>query len=444
MKKKILIVDDELPQREALSGFLEKKGYQALQAGSGEEAIPLLSRGIDLALVDLRLPGMSGLELIEETKKRDPRVEAIVITAYGTIETAVKAMKLGAFHYLTKPIDLEELIILIERAIEKQEMESEIKNLREELKELKKAPEIISESQEMKNVLSLLSRVAPTQATVLLIGESGTGKEILARAIHEASPRKYARFVVVSCAAIPETLLESELFGYERGAFTGAQRAKPGKFELADRGTLFLDEIGDLPQILQPKLLRAIQEREIERLGGTKPISVDVRIIAATNQDLERKVKEGTFREDLFYRLNVVRIKVPPLRERPEDILPLAYHFLRKYRGEIKKLVEGFTREAERALLSYNWPGNVRELENAIERGIVLTRKNYIEPEDLPIAQTKEKKEPLKLEEMEALHIEKVLRLAGGNIKKAAEILGIHRNTLREKLKKYGIPKMRR
>ncbi len=440
--KKILIVDDERAQREALGGFLKKKGFETLKAGSGEEALKQLEEsGVNLLLVDLKLPEMSGLDLLSEVKKRYPNIEVIVITAFGSIETAVRAMKLGAFHYLTKPIDLEELLILINRALEKQEMELEIQALREELRDLKKSQEIIAESPKMKEVLSLIYRVALTPATVLLIGESGTGKELLARAIHEASTRR-GRFVAVSCAAIPENLLESELFGYEKGAFTGADRPKPGKFELADGGTLFLDEIGDLPQVLQPKLLRAIQEKEVERLGGTRPIKVDVRIISATNQDLEKKVREGKFREDLFYRLNVVRIDIPPLRERPEDIIPLANHFLKKYREELKKPVEGFTEKAERLLLSYKWPGNVRELENAVERAVVLTRKNYIEPEDLPIGHREEfLKEPMRLDEVEANHIRKVIGLTKGNLGEAARILGIHRNTLREKLKKYGIKK---
>jgi transcriptional regulator with PAS, ATPase and Fis domain len=290
----------------------------------------------------------------------------------------------------------------------------------------------------MKEILSLVYRVAPSQATVLITGESGTGKELLARAIHEASQRK-GRFVAVSCAAIPDTLLESELFGYERGAFTGADRAKPGKFELADGGTLFLDEVGDLPPLLQPKLLRVLQEREVERLGGTRPTKVDVRVVAATNQDLKKKVSEGKFREDLYYRLNVVNINIPPLRERKEDILPLAYHFLKIFREELKKPVEGFTREAERLLLKYNWPGNVRELENAIERAVVLTRKNFIVPEDLPISVDRVEEEPLRLEEVEARHIKRVLDMAGGNMTKASQILCIHRNTLREKMRRYGI-----
>lgn len=435
--RSILIVDDEEPQREALGGYLKKRGFHVLKAGSGEEALELVGQGIDIAIVDLKLPGMDGLELLNRLKRLDPKIEVLVVTAYGSIETAVVAMKSGAFHYLTKPIDLEELNLLIDRAFEKLELEKEVRLLREELKDLKKVPDIVAESPLMKEVLSLIFRVAPTQATVLLTGESGTGKELLARAIHEASPRKNARFVAISCAAIPETLLESELFGYEKGAFTGAERAKPGKFELADRGTLFLDEVGDLPKTLQPKLLRVIQERELERLGGTRPIKTDVRLIAATNQDLEGKVKDGTFREDLYYRLNVVTIRIPPLRERREDVLPLAYHFLKKFSEEIKKPILGFTREAERLLLSYTWPGNVRELENAVERAVVLTRKNYIEVRDLPIASPEMEEEPLRLEEVEAKHIKRVLRMTGGNLSKASEILGIHRNTLREKMKKY-------
>jgi two-component system NtrC family response regulator len=437
---KILIVDDEKTQREALAGFLEGENYVTLTAERGEEGIKL-SKGVDLVLLDLKLPDMDGLEVLSKIKEEDPEIEVIMLTAYGTIETAVSAIKRGAFDYLTKPIDLEKLLLVIKRALEKKEMEREIRFLREELVRYTGEPLIIAESNKMKEVLSLAVRVAQSSSSVLLYGESGTGKELLARAIHYSSPRRTKRFVAISCAALPETLLESELFGYEKGAFTGAVKSKPGKFEVANGGTLFLDEIGDIPLSIQVKLLRVLQEREIERLGSNEPRKVDVRIISATNQKLEEKIKEGKFREDLYYRLNVVTIEIPPLRERKEDIIPLANHFLEKFKRELGKPIEGFTREARELLLSYNWPGNVRELQNVIERAVVLTRSNLIGKGDLPLPTPREKEEIRTLEDLERKHIERVLRETGWNINRASQILGIHRNTLRLKIRKYGISK---
>ena len=434
---RILIVEDDDLQRQALADLLRQEGHEVVAFRTGEEALEAFPL-FDLALVDLRLPGMDGLALLKALKSRDPEAEVILITAYGTVETAVEAMKQGAYDYITKPLDFEELRLTVERALQRRALEQEVRFLREELSRVQGVPELIAESPAMKEVMSLVARVGPTNATVLIRGESGVGKEVIARAIHQASRRKKGRFVAVSVAAIPETLLEAELFGYEKGAFTGAARAKPGKFELASGGTLFLDEIGDMPLALQVKLLRALQEREIERLGGIRPIPVDVRIIAATHRDLEALIREGRFREDLYYRLNVVTIWVPPLRERREDILPLAHHFLRKYAEETGKPVKGFTREAERLLLEYPWLGNVRELENAVERAVVLTRNAYIGPEDLPMG-GRAFASSLRLEDVEREHILRVLRLTQGNLTRAAELLGIHRNTLREKIRRYGL-----
>ncbi|MEO0287112.1 MAG: sigma-54 dependent transcriptional regulator, partial [candidate division WOR-3 bacterium] len=361
----------------------------------------------------------------------------IFITAYGTIPSAVEAIKKGAFDYLTKPVDFENLLKTLKKAIEFNELKKENVRLKEELEYYEKEKAIVYKSSKMKEITLLAKDVAKTDATILLTGESGTGKEILARFIHKESGRK-GRFVPVNCSAIPETLLESELFGYEKGAFTGADRRKEGKVLWADNGTLFLDEIGDMPLALQGKILRLLQDKCFERVGGLETIYVDVRFIAATNQNLEEKIKEGKFREDLFYRLNVIKIHIPPLRERKEDIIPLAKYFIdfysKKYRKEIKEVSE----RALENLLKYSWPGNVRELENVIERTVILTKGEKIE-NFAGIEMKESKYEPLKMEEVEKIHIEKILKMVNGNISKASEILGIHRNTLREKIKKYGI-----
>jgi DNA-binding NtrC family response regulator len=383
---------------------------------------------------------MDGIETLERLKDRDPTLEVVIITAYGSVQTAVSAMKKGASDYITKPVDVDELLLLIERALERKELEAEVNFLREELERVKGGPEIIAESPAMKEVMSMAYRLAQSKATVLITGESGTGKELVSRTVHLAGDRKGRRFVAISCSALPESLIESELFGYEKGAFTGATTHKPGKLEVADGGTLFLDEVGDLAPQVQVKLLRVLQTMEFERLGSNKPIHADVRILAATNQDLEEKIKAKEFREDLFYRLNVVSIHIPPLRDRKEDILPGANLFLERYSKELSKPVRGFTQGAEEKLLTYTWPGNLRELENVIERAVVLTRRDVIEAQDLSLgALVPEDTDPLKLEDLEARHIERVLGITGGNMSRAAEILGLHRNTLREKIRKYGL-----
>lgn len=436
LKYKILVVDDDKEQAETLSNLLNKEGYDSKFATDQGKAIYLYQRGYRVVLMDLKMPKISGIELMGKMKEIQDGI-FIFITAHGTIPSAVSAIKKGAFDYLTKPVDMKSLLKTIKRAIEFYELKEENIRLKEELKYYEKEKAIVYKSKEMKEITELAKDVAKTDATVLITGESGTGKEVIARFIHRESRRK-GRFVAVNCSAIPETLLESELFGYEKGAFTGADRTKDGKVLWADRGTLFLDEIGDMPLLLQGKILRLLQDKCFERVGGLETIHVDVRFIAATNQNLEEKIKEGKFREDLFYRLNVIRIDIPPLRERKEDIVSLAKYFIEFYSEKYRKDINSVKEKAYESLINYSWPGNVRELENVIERTVILTKGNEIE-EFAGISMEKEKYEPLKIEELEKQHIEKVLKMVNGNISKASEILGLHRNTLREKIKKYGI-----
>jgi DNA-binding NtrC family response regulator len=439
----VLIVEDDKAQRDLLQGFLEKEGYDVGSAQSGEEALQLAStKGFEVALIDLKMPGMNGVETLKGLREKNPELTGVILTAYATVETAVSAMKEGAHDYLIKPIDLTELKIVIERAIEKQRLLAENTYLRRELESRCGFENVIAESDGMKNVLSTVARVAKSKATVLLTGESGTGKEVIARAIHYASDRKDQRFVPVACAALPETLLEAELFGAERGAYTGLDRMRIGRFELADRGTLFLDEIGDISLAIQAKLLRVLQDHEITRLGGGKSLKIDVRVVAATNRPLKEKISREEFREDLFYRLNVVSIEIPPLRERREDVMPLAEYFVKKFTAESGRKIKGLTRGAKDSLLMYDWPGNVRELENAIERAVVLCRGDSIDASDLPLPVAKaEETDELSMGAVEAAHIAEVLEKAGGNIGKAAQVLKIHRNTLAAKLKRYGLGK---
>ncbi len=440
---RILVVDDEETQREMLGGFLKKEGYSVSLADSGEEALKICQdKFFEVALIDLKMPGMDGIGLLSKLKEINPEIQVIVMTAYASIETAVEAMKQGAFNYVNKPVDLEELRITIKKALENQKILTENKYLKEQLNEKYKDLKIIGESKAIKEVLSTVARVAKSDSTVLIRGESGTGKELVARAIHALSDRDNQRFISLSCAAIPETLLESELFGYEKGAFTGATRRKEGRFELADSGTLFLDEIGDLSLETQVKLLRVIETQEFERLGGEETIKVDVRIISATNQDLEKKIKEKSFREDLYYRLNVISIFIPPLRERKEDILPLVDYFIQKSNQKTGKNIQGLTREAKDILFSYPWHGNIRELENVIERATVLSRGEAIDKSDLAhlsFQRIDEISSTLLLKDLEKSHILKALEKTGGNLSQASELLGIHRNTLRLKMKEYQI-----
>jgi len=442
---RVLVVDDETVQRELLQGFLEKEGYDVSSAASGEDALSLAAgQGFEIALIDLKMPGMDGVATLKGLREKNPELAGIMMTAFASVETAVSAMKEGAHEYLTKPIDLTELKIVLERTVEKQRLLAENIYLKQELEARCGFDKVIAKSEPMKQVLSTVARVANSRATVLLTGESGTGKEVIARGIHYASVRSGERFIPVACAALPETLLEAELFGAEKGAYTGLDRMRRGRFELADRGTLFLDEIGDISPVVQAKLLRVLQGQEITRLGSDRAIKVDVRVVAATNRPIKEKISRGEFREDLYYRLNVVSIEIPPLRERREDIMPLAEHFVKHFASESGRNIKGFTRSAKDSLLMYDWPGNVRELENAVERAVVLCRGDAIESFDLPLPVAKaEKAEDLSLEAMEREHLTNILSKVGWNIGRAAEILKIHRNTLAAKLKKFGMEKPR-
>jgi two-component system NtrC family response regulator len=449
----ILIVDDEDAQRSILKGYLEKKGYKIFSASSGTEGIKAVQNNlIDIVLSDFKMPDKTGLEVLEQVKKINPEISFVILTAYGTIEDAVKAMRLGAFDYISKPVDLDELDLMIERIIEHKNLKSEIQILKNQLKEKFKIDSFISHSAKMEEVLSVAARAADSKATILITGESGTGKEVLAKSIHYVSPRKEKAFVAVNIPALPETLLESELFGHEKGAFTGADKAKKGRFELADGGTIFLDEIGDIPINLQVKLLRVLQEHQIERVGSTENIDIDVRIIAATHQNLEEKIKDGSFREDLYYRLNIVSLHIPPLRERKEDILPLIEYFAEKYSKENNRDKLALSKEAVDSLIKYNFPGNVRELENIIERAVVLCRSEAITLNDLPnvVKGFKAEKEIPQIEagslieqveELEKKLIFDALSSANGNQSQAGRMLGLTERNLRYKMQKYGIKK---
>ena len=452
MKKlNILVVEDGQSQREMLRDFLVREGHTVAEAENGDSAIQSVLKGhFDMILLDYKMPGMDGMQVLKEVKKINPEIDVIIITAYGTIETAVEAMKAGAIDYVTKPVEFDELLIHVDRVSERRTLIRENEILRQELKEKGVTMDkIIYKSPKMNVLINMANRIAVSRATVLIKGESGTGKELLARLIHNLSPRSAKLISVVNCSALPESLLESELFGHEKGAFTGATARRIGRFEEADGGTLFLDEIGDLSAPVQVKLLRFLQEREFQRVGGNQTIHSDVRIISATNSDLESKVKEGTFREDLFYRLNVVVMDIPPLRERKEDVPLLIDHFLKRFAAENGKNVTGITSEARDLLLKYDYPGNVRELENIIERAVVISRNAVISIDDLPFDEeriypeyTGKKGEGLlrgSIEEMERRLILEAMEKSGDHQTKAAEILGISERMLRYKLKKYGL-----
>jgi two-component system NtrC family response regulator len=449
----ILIIDDEEAQRSVLKGYLEKKDYKIFSASSGIEGIKTVQNNvIDIVLSDFKMPDKTGLEVLEEVKKLNPEISFVILTAYGTIENAVKAIRLGAFDYISKPVDLDELDLMIERIIENRNLKSEIQLLKNQLKDKFKIDSFISQSSKMEEVLSIASRAADSKATVLITGESGTGKEVLAKSIHYVSSRKEKPFIAVNIPALPETLLESELFGHEKGAFTGAEKIKKGRFELAHEGTIFLDEIGDIPINLQVKLLRVLQEHQIERLGSTESININVRIIAATHQNLEQKIKDGSFREDLYYRLNIVSLNIPPLRDRKEDILPLIEHFVGKYSEENSKQKLSLSKEVVDTLIKFNYPGNVRELENVIERAVVLSRGEIITLNDLPNVVKGFKTEteiPVKedaalieqVEELEKKLIYDALSKSNGNQSQAGRLLGLTERNLRYKMQKYGIKK---
>ncbi|MBE0556188.1 MAG: sigma-54-dependent Fis family transcriptional regulator, partial [Proteobacteria bacterium] len=403
----------------------------------------------DLILLDIRMTKMDGIEALGEIRKISPQVPVLIMTAYASVKTAVEALKAGAFDYLTKPLDIEELKILIDKAMDHYHLRQENLVLKERLGDRFDFARIIAASPKMKALLETLAMVAPSDATVLIMGESGTGKEVIANAIHHNSPRSGEAFIKVSCAALPETLLESELFGHEKGAFTGAVARREGRFQLAHRGTIFLDEVGEMSPALQAKLLRVLQEKEFEPLGGTRTLKVDIRVITATNRDLEREVKEGRFREDLYYRLNVVPLILPPLRERREDIPLLADHFLALFREKNRKPIKAISGKALDLLIRYDWPGNVRELENVIERAVILARDEVLVPADLPPQirmlsgeagqDTFAIPSGMSLDEMERALIVKTLEETGGNRTRASEILGINRRTLQNKLKEYGL-----
>ena len=444
---RILVADDEPAQRELVGGFLRKHGFEVTQAADGRQALARFKQEpFDLVLTDQKMPDLSGLELLEGVRAITPEAAVMIMTAYGTIETAVSAIKAGAADYLTKPVNLDELLHRIHQVQERQRLLTENRELRDALVGRHRVEGIIGESGQMQEVLSLVRRVAPSDATVLIRGESGTGKELIAKAIHYASPRASGLLVKVNCAALPETLIESELFGHEKGAFTGAVSARKGRFELADGGSLFLDEIGDLPAPVQVKLLRVLQERELERVGSSRPIAVNVRLLAATHRNLEALVREGRFRDDLYYRINVVTITLPPLRERREDLPLFIDHFLRTFAAKNGKTIRGLSREARETLLRYDYPGNVRELENLIERAVVLTRDEVIGLADLPLTLAEPAPEPeagvgliATVEGLERRMIREALAQANGTQTRAAELLGISERVLRYKLKKYGL-----
>ena len=447
----ILIVEDEPKMRRLLEISLGEDGHNVTAVPDAETGLRFLQREpVDLVLTDLKLPGMGGLEFLQEARRINALVPMVVMTAYGSVETAVEAMKAGAGDYVLKPFSMAEMKLVIAKELDVQRVRDENRSLREALGQRYHYQNIVARSAKMQEVLALVERVAPTNATVLIGGESGVGKDLIARAIHQNSRRSAGPFIKINSTAIPDTLFESELFGFEKGAFTGANAGKPGKFELADKGSLFLDEIGDVPAPIQVKLLRVLQEREFERLGGTKTIKVDVRLIAATNKDLRAALEQGTFRENLYYRLNVVPIDIPPLRERKEDIPDLARYFLDRFTRDNGKRVESITPAAVNKLMEYHWPGNVRQLENTIERAVALATGKIIDAGDLyldtgGLKQAANAPAPLlpegmTLEQWEDEIIQEALRRAHGNKSQAARMLGLSRNALRYRLSKLGVP----
>ena len=451
-KAKILIAEDEKAQRDLLEGFLKKEGFSVEAVASGREALQKLEGDLfDIALIDYKMPELDGLQTLREIRRLYSDISVVMMTAYGTVETAVVSMKEGALDYLTKPIDLEELLLIFQKVMERSNLIRENRELRAQLQERYTLDNIVYGSPKMEEVMGLVARVAPSHATILIRGESGTGKELVANAIHYASPRSGKPLVKVSCSALPETLLESELFGHEKGAFTGATQKRIGRFEEADGGTIFLDEIGDLSPGIQVKLLRILQDKEFQRLGLNLTLKTDVRVIAATHRNLEEAMKSGNFREDLYYRLNVISIHLPPLRDRREEIPLLIDYFLKKYSKENQKPISDISKEVRALLLRYPFPGNVRELENLIERAVVLCREEMITTPDLPFHLREEKSEkergfpkkekslPESLEEVERDLIIKALHQHHGIQTKAAESLGISERVLRYKMKKYRI-----
>jgi len=452
--KTILVVDDDPGHRAMLRTILGGWGYDVAEAADGQEGVEKVSdRCYDLVLMDVRMVKLSGLDALPEIKRFNPAIPVIIMTAYSSVETAVDALKKGAYDYLTKPLDFDELRMVIERAMDHSRLKEENRALKESLGAGFDTGEIIGRSEAMVNLLETVAMVAPTEAAVLIAGESGTGKELLATAIHRNSPRRDAPFIKVNCAAITETLLESELFGHEKGAFTGADRRKEGRFALAHKGSIFLDEISEMSVAMQAKLLRVLQEKEIQRVGGEQVLKVDVRVIAATNRDLKAQIEQGAFREDLYYRLNVVTLPVPALRERRDDIPLLAQYFLDRFAEKNRKKMKGFSPQAMDRIMRYEWPGNVRELMNALERCVILSRGEYVSETDLPLSiqsdlhptedqapiETETTPVELSLEEVEKKTVLATLEASKGNKSETARRLGITRRTLHKKLKKYGV-----
>jgi two-component system response regulator AtoC len=438
----ILVVDDEPTVCLALVNWLKEENYLAMAVEDGPKAIAAVREGNwDIVLLDLKMPGMDGLEALREIKKIAPQTIVILMTAYASVASAVQAMREGSHDYIVKPLDVEELTLMLNKIVEHQQLVTENILLRQRLSEYNEFEDIIGRSPPMQEVFELIETVADSNATVLITGETGTGKELIARAIHTRSSRRYNPFIAVSCGALPETLLESELFGHEKGAFTGAHRTKKGRFEMAHGGTLFLDEIGDISLKTQVKLLRVLQEKNFHRLGGTAQVDVDVRLIAATNRNLTDAVEEGIFRSDLYYRLNVVSVHMPPLRDRREDIPLLAAHFINKYNLECNKRFDRVEEKAMETMMGYHWPGNVRELENVIERAIVIDQGPEVKVKHLPFCSVDMPAvdEPQVLEEVEKLHIQKMLERHGWNIARTARLLNIDRTTLHKKIKKFAL-----
>lgn len=443
---RILIVDDEEAMRESLAAWLNKAGYEVGVAAGGQEALDILGRdAYDLLLVDIKMPGMDGLELLEHIKTDHPDILVVMITAYGSIESAVTSMKKGASDYLLKPFDPEQLIILIEKMAQHKALREENERLRTRLAEWEHAgfEDLIGQSEAIRQVFETIEDVAQTDTPILIAGETGTGKELVARAIHARSRKAFGPFVAVNCGAMSESLLESELFGHERGAFTGAVKARRGRLEMADQGTLFMDEIGEISSKMQVSLLRVLEERCFLRLGGSRPLESDFRLISATHRDLQALIDENQFRQDFYYRINVITVAVPPLRERTDDVPLLAQHFARQFAREMGKPIQGLTDTACRLLASHDWPGNVRELRNVIERAVVVTRAGLIDENALTFLRAENQTDsgPSTLEEMEKRHIRKTLDITQWNISRAAQNLGIDRSTLARRMKKLGLAK---
>jgi DNA-binding NtrC family response regulator len=457
MSIKLLLVDDQVDVLEGLKMAFKRSDYTVLAASSGEQAVALMgSEGVDVVVTDMKMAGLDGIGVLRHAQSMDPPPAVIIVTAFGTIENAVDALKEGAYHYLTKPVNVKELRVLVEKAAEHRSLVRENRNLREQIDKRFGIEGMIGDTAEMQSIYDKVRLISPTKANVLVLGESGTGKEVLAKAIHAASPRARKPFVAVHCAALPEALLESELFGHERGAFTGAVSRRQGRFELADGGTILLDEIGEVPLSMQVKLLRVLEAREIQRVGGTDTVAVDVRIIAATNRDLAEEVAEGRFREDLYFRLNVVSLTLPPLRHRRGDVPTLVRHFLADFARENGREIPSITKDALDVLQGYHWPGNVRELRNVIENTFVFLRGNTVDVDNLPSAVVKRKAEAsspeqtggdsmvkfplgLPLEEVETEYLKQTLELCDGNRTKAADVLKISRRTLQRRIKELGL-----